>query len=139
MSDETCEIVNSMKITLTTGKNWGSSSDDPVKLYIGEHFWVLDHPFCNDFEKGKTDIFDLEIPEGLTSDWFQYFCLRKDNPVTGSKWLLNGIKVEINERVIYENNDIEIWFSGNKTSWCVPDFYYGKCRGNISPDFDVRQ
>ena len=137
MSEEQCEIVNKIKLTLKTGKKWGSATDDPVKLYIGDHIWELDNPFCDDFEKGKTDVFDLDIPEGLTSDWFQYFCLKKEQPLTGDKWLLTGLKVEINDRVIYDSGEIEIWFKGDRTSWCVSDFYYGKCRGNVSPDFDV--
>ena len=73
-NEDACEIVSKMKLTLTTGKKWGSSTDDPVKVFIGEHSWELTHPYCDDFEKGKTDVFNLDIPEGLTSDWFQYFC-----------------------------------------------------------------
>lgn len=137
-NEDACEIINKMKLTMTTGKKWGSSTDDPIRLNIGEHSWDLDHPYCDDFEKGKTDVFDLDIPEGLTSDWFQYFCFKKDHPIIGDKWLLTGVKLEINDRVIYESGEIEIWFDGSTTQWCVPNFNYGKCRGNVSPDFDVK-
>ncbi|MHA1188265.1 MAG: PLAT/LH2 domain-containing protein [Candidatus Heimdallarchaeota archaeon] len=137
-NEEACEIITKMKLTLITGKKWGSSTDDPVKLYIGEHEWDLDNPFCDDFEKGKTDVFELDIPEGLTSDWFQYFCLRKERAIHGDKWLLSNIKVEINDRLIYDSGEKEIWFQDGDVSWCAADFVYGKCRGSISPEFDVK-
>ncbi|MEA2070868.1 MAG: hypothetical protein U9O98_06205 [Asgard group archaeon] len=139
MSEDQCEIVNSAKVILTTGKKWRSSSDDPVKLYIGEHNWILDHPFCDDFEKGKTDTFELEIPEGLTSDWFQYFCLKKEKSLGGDKWLLKRVKFEVNGREIYDSGEIDIWFTDGKSSWCAKNFYYGKCRGNVSPDFAIKR
>ena len=138
-NNDQCEIIHKMKLIFTTGKKWGSSTDDPVKLYIGEHEWNLDNPFCDDFEKGKIDTFELEIPDGLTSDWFQYFCLRKDRAIGGDKWLLSNVKLEINDRLIYNSGELEIWFEDGKTSWCAADFVYGKCRGNISPDFDVKK
>ncbi|MFW9922264.1 MAG: PLAT/LH2 domain-containing protein [Candidatus Thorarchaeota archaeon] len=137
-SEDQCEIINSMKLIITTGKKWGSATDDPVKLYIGEHNWKLENPFCDLFEKGKTDTFELDIPKGLTSDWFQYFCLKKDGHIHGDKWLLNRVVLEINDRQIYDSGDISVWFEGGKVSWCARDFYYGKCRGNISPDFNVK-
>ena len=38
-----------------------------------------------------------------------------------------------------DSGEIKIWFEGGKTQWCVPDLNYGKCRGNVSPDFNVNQ
>ncbi|MGC9778242.1 MAG: hypothetical protein HZR80_03270 [Candidatus Heimdallarchaeota archaeon] len=136
--EDMCEIINNMKVTITTANERGSGTDDPIKLYIGEHTWELDHPFCDDFEKGKTDVFDLDIPEGLTSDWFQYFCIKKELDIRSDKWQLRRVIVEINDRVIYDSSDIEFWFESSKSTWCAKDFFYGKCRGNVSPDFDVK-
>ena len=129
-----CEIINKIKLTITTSNKRGSGTDDPIKLYIGEHFWELKHPFCNDFEKGKTDVFNLDVPENMTSDWFQYFCMKKDVAVKG-KWILSRVKFEVNGRLIYDSGKIDYVFARGKTTWCAKDFFYGKCRGNVSPDF----
>lgn len=133
-----CEIIHKMKVTVTTDNKRGSGTDDPIKLYVGEHTWDLDHPFCDDFEKGRTDDFDLDIPEGLTSDWFQYFCIKKEHIVHANKWILNKIVLEINDRVIYDSGEINFAFEGGQATWCAKDFFYGKCRGNVSPDFNVK-
>lgn len=137
-NEETCEIISKMKVTVTTAKDRKSGTDDPIKLYIGEHSWDLEHPYCDDFEKGRTDVFDLDIPENFTSDWFQYFCLKKGRDVGHDKWHLKRIILEINDRVIYDSGDIDVWIESGKSTWCAKDFIYGKCRGNVSPDFDIK-
>lgn len=138
-NEDQCEIINKMTLKVTTGKKWGSDNDDPVKLYIGEHEWDLDNPFCDDFKKGKTDTFELDIPEGFTSDWFHYFCLKKEQALSKDKWLLTRVILEVNDRVIYDSGDMEFWFQGSNINWCAKDFNYGKCRGDVSPDFDVKK
>ena len=139
MSEDTdmCEIINQMKVTITTSNKRGSGTDDPIRLYIGEYSWELDHPFCDDFEKGKTDDFDL--PEGLTSDWFQYLCLKKEHAIQADKWILRKFILEINNRIVYDSGELEYAFEGGITTWCAKDFFYGKCRGDVSPDFKVRR
>ncbi|MBN1331237.1 MAG: hypothetical protein JXA54_17345 [Candidatus Heimdallarchaeota archaeon] len=140
MSEDTdmCEIINQMKVTITTSNKRGSGTDDPIKLYVGDYAWDLDHPFCDDFEKGRTDEFELDIPKGMTSDWFQYFCLKKEHTIRSDNWILSRVVVEINNRIIYDTGEIEFNFSGGKNTWCARDFFYGKCRGNVSPDFNVK-
>jgi hypothetical protein len=138
-TEDVCEIISKMKIKVTTAKDRKSGTDDPIKLYIGEHDWELDHPFCDDFEKGRTDEFDLDIPDGFTSDWFQFLCLKKERDIQSDNWKLQRIVVEINDRVIYDSGDIEFWFKAGQNTWCARDFSYGKCRGNVSPDFDVKK
>jgi len=136
--EDTCEIISKMRVTVTTANERKSGTDDPIKLYIGEYTWDLNHPFCDDFEKGRTDVFDLDIPKNFTSDWFQYFCLKKGRDIGHDKWQLRRIVLEINDRVIYDSGDIDIWFDKGKSTWCAKDFFYGKCRGNVSPDFEIK-
>lgn len=136
--EDMCEVINEMSITITTANERGSGTDDPIKLFIGEHTWELNHPFCDDFEKGKTDTFNLDIPQGLTSDWFQYFCIKKEHDIHSDKWQLRHVILKINDRVIYDSGDLEFWFKAGVSTWCAKDFFYGKCRGNISPDFNVK-
>jgi hypothetical protein len=138
-TEEVCEIISKMNVKVITAKDRKSGTDDPIKLYIGEHEWELDHPFCDDFEKGRTDEFDLDIPEGFTSDWFQFLCIKKEGDIKSDNWKLQRLIVEINDRVIYDSGDIEFWFKPGQSTWCARDFNYGKCRGNVSPDFDIKK
>ncbi|NHJ48093.1 MAG: hypothetical protein FK733_09925 [Asgard group archaeon] len=138
-TEDVCEIISKMKIIVTTAKDRKSGTDDPIKLYIGEHDWELDHPFCDDFEKGRIDEFDLDIPQGFTSDWFQFLCIKKERDIKSDNWKLQRVVVEINDRVIYDSGDIEYWFKPGQSTWCAKDFVYGKCRGNVSPDFDIKK
>ena len=120
------EKIEKMVVEITTGKARKSDTDNPVELYIGGHEWNLDIPNCDDFERGKTDKFELEIPDGMDSTWFRYFCLKK-NTHTGKDddWNIDKIKVIINDKVVYEKENINAWLKDNHTSWCAPGFSYG--------------
>ncbi len=125
-----------MKIILTTANTRGSGTKDPIKLYVGGYSWQLDNPFCEDFAVGKITEFNLSIPSDFTSDWFQFLCLKKHQDTSG-KWVLRRLILKINDRVVYDSGNINYVFEAGKTTWCAKDFFYGKCHGNVSPDFDI--
>jgi hypothetical protein len=124
---EEYEKITKIVLELTTCKKFRGSTDDPIVLYIGSYSWDLDRPHHDDFERGEIDTFDLEIPVGMDSSWFQYLCLRKKAPTTKEDdWCLEKIKLTINDNVVYEFGPEEIWLKHDKTSWCAPGFSYGK-------------
>ncbi|NHJ48866.1 MAG: hypothetical protein FK733_13865 [Asgard group archaeon] len=121
------EKITKVVLELTTCKKFRASTDDAIEIYIGEHEWDLDVPFYDDFEKGKTDTYDLEVPDGMDSSWFHYFCLRKKAPaLKEDDWCLEKIKLTINDKVVYEFGPAEIWLKQVAQSWCAPGFTYGK-------------
>jgi hypothetical protein len=127
MLSEQYEKITKIVVELTTCKKFRGSTDDPIELYIGEHAWELDVPFYDDFEKGKTDTFDLKVPEGMDASWFQYFCLRKKaSALKEDDWCFEKIKLTINDKVVYEFGPEEIWLKGAQQTWCAPKFTYGK-------------
>ena len=61
------EKIKTIQLEITTGSKRRNATDDPVELQIGEHGWILDLPDHDDFEKGRTDTYDLEVPEDMNS------------------------------------------------------------------------
>ncbi|NHJ05145.1 MAG: hypothetical protein EAX90_09990 [Candidatus Heimdallarchaeota archaeon] len=121
------EKIEKIVVEITTCSDRKSDTNDAIILYVGGHEWALDLPYYDDFEKGKTDVFDLDIPEGMNSSQIRYFCLKKKSHTNkDDDWCLSKIKVTINDKVIYERDKIHHWLKDNELSWCAPDFTYGQ-------------
>lgn len=121
------EKINKIVVELTTGKKRQSSTYDHIELSIGSHKWLLDKPHHHDFEKGKTDIYELDVPEGMDASWFRYFCLiKKTISGGGDDWQLVKLVVKINDNIVYERYDLDVWLKDDKLDWCAPGFDYGR-------------
>ncbi|NPD90562.1 MAG: hypothetical protein HGN29_17765 [Asgard group archaeon] len=119
--------IEKITLEIETCSKWHSSTDDPIELYIGDHEWILDKPQTNEFERGQKDTFNLEVPSGIDPSWFNYLCLRKHvGAIRGDDWCLKAIKLEINDKIVYEKDNINVWLKGNKKHWCAPGFTYGQ-------------
>ncbi len=127
MSDQTYEKIEKLVIEITTCEERRSDTDNPVELYVGGHKWQLDMPKYDEFEKGRTDVFELDVPDNFDSSNFQYLCFRKKT-YTGKDddWCIEKIKLIVNDVNVYEKDSLNAWLKGEKTSWCAPDFTYGK-------------
>ncbi|NHJ85037.1 MAG: hypothetical protein FK734_06215 [Asgard group archaeon] len=127
MTDTKYEKTESIVIELTTGTSRKSATDDPIELYIGSHDWLLHKPKYDDFEKGKTDVYELDVPAGMDSSWFRYLCFRKKTKSgKDDSWQLMKIKLIINGKVVYEKDKLDAWLVGAKSSYCAPGFSYGR-------------
>ena len=121
------EKIESITITITTGNTKKSATDDSVMLQIGGHKWQIDKPNYDDFEKGKTDSYDLEIPEGMDSSWFRFLCFQKKN-LTGKSddWEMEKVVLMVNGNIVYEKAGLKAWLTFDKPRYCAPGFNYGK-------------
>ncbi|MEA2071185.1 MAG: PLAT/LH2 domain-containing protein [Asgard group archaeon] len=127
MTEKEYEDIESIQIEITTCSKWFASTDNPVELYIGEHEWILDVENIDDFERGNTDTFDLEVPEDMDSSWFHYLCFRKRKYLgKDDNWCIKKIKLTVNGKVVYEKDNLNAWLQENNLSWCAPDFKYGQ-------------
>ncbi len=122
------EEIKKIVIEITTCKERRSDTDNPVELYVGGHTWELDISKHDEFEKGKTDVFTLDVPAGLNSNDFRYLCLRKKSRSKEDDWCIEKIKLIINDTVVYEKGSLKAWLKYDKTSWCAPDFSYGAAK-----------
>ena len=123
------EKIEKIVIEITTCKERKSDTDNAVELYVGGHKWQLDIAKHDEFEKGKTDVFELDVSAGLNSSDFRYLCLRKKTHTKDDDWCIEKIKLIINDNVVYEQDSLDAWLKHNKTSWCAPGFTYGAAGG----------
>lgn len=121
------EDIKKIVVEITTCSDRRSDTNNTVELYIGGHEWELDLPYVDDFERGKTDVFDLDIPDGLNSSGFRFFCLKKSSHSgRDDDWCIQKVKLTINDKVVYEKDNIHTWLKDNTQTWCAPDFSYGQ-------------
>lgn len=121
------EKITEVELEITTGKKRKNATNDPVEILIGEHGWELDLPDHDDFEKGKTDVYKLEVPDDMDSSWFRYLCLRKkSNIYKDDDWVFVKLKLTINGKVVYEKDNLNAVLKASQERWCAPDFTYGK-------------
>lgn len=120
------EKINKIVVEITTGKERKSATDDLIRLNIGSHQWELNTANYDDHEKGITDIYELDVPPGLDSSWFRFFCLDKKGSGRGDDWNLVKLVVKINDKIVYEKSDLDVWINAANPSWCAPGFNYGQ-------------
>ena len=121
------EKIEKMVVEITTCSDRRSDTNNLVELYVGGHEWPLDLPYYDDFERGKTDTFDLDIPDGFNSSEIRYFCLKKStHSGKDDDWCIQKVKVTINGKVVYEKDNIHAWLKDNEQTWCAPGFNYGQ-------------
>lgn len=123
------EKIEKLVIEVTTCKERRSDTDNAVELYVGGSKWQLDIAKHDEFEKGKTDVFELDVPDGLNSSDFRYLCLRKKTFSKDDDWCIEKIKLIVNDKVVYEQDSLNAWLKEDKTSWCAPGFSYGQAGG----------
>ena len=123
------EKIEKIVIEITTCKDRRSDTDNPVELYVGGHTWELDIQKHDEFEKGKTDVFELNVPANFDSSNFRYLCLKKKIRSKDDDWCIEKIKLIVNDKVVYEKSSLHAWLKHDKTSWCAPDFTYGASGG----------
>lgn len=58
--------VTSLALKVTTANLRGAGTDNAVYFDVGPWSWRLNQRWRNDFERGHTDIFTLDVPKGFT-------------------------------------------------------------------------
>jgi hypothetical protein len=99
--------INRLALRVTTGNVRGAGTDNAVYFDIGPIGWKLGKAFHNDFEKGSTFSYELELPEGvhLTTEDILWYRLHKKG-VFGFSGFGDGVDGAWNpERVTLIVND----------------------------------
>ena len=117
--------VITLAVKVTTRDLRGAGTDNAVYFDVGPWSWRLNKPWRNDFERGDTNTFKLDVPSGFTLDDVLWLRLHKKGlfGVTGTRdgftgaWhperitlLVNG--TECNEEVPQSLNS-RFWFWRN--------------------------
>ena len=79
--------VSSLAAKVTTRNLRGAGTDNAVYFDVGPWSWRLNKPWRNDFERGHTHIFELDVPEGFALDDIVWLRLHKKGlfGVTGTR------------------------------------------------------
>ena len=69
--------VDALRVRISTGRRRYSQTDDAVYLDVGTREWLLDNIARDDFERGRTDDFDLTVHDGMQRSDIRKIGLRK--------------------------------------------------------------
>jgi hypothetical protein len=110
-------IVNLLQVYITTGSQAGAGTDDRVYLYLGGQSWLLHHPAYETFDRGETNVFQLDPGTGMYRSDLDSIRIAKvaDGPDGG--WLLDRVRVAVNTRTIYDEQNINMWLEGDDREW----------------------
>jgi len=110
-------IVNQLKVKVTTANVLWAGTDDDVTIYLGGRSWNLDNPWRNDFERGRTDTFDLDPGPSLYRGMLSSIRIHKSPDGIAGGWKLKGLQIYVNGTRIYNNQNINKWLEDNDRDW----------------------
>lgn len=111
------EIINMLKIKVTTADVAWAGTDDNVKIYLGGRSWNLDNTGRDDFERGRTDTFELDPGPNLYKSMISSIRIHKSPDGIAGGWKLKGLKIYVNGNMIYNKQNINKWLEDNDRDW----------------------
>jgi PLAT/LH2 domain-containing protein len=117
--------VTSITVRIKTGDVRFGGTDDDVYLRLGPSLrFPLDKALYNDFESGDEDTYSVPIDAaaraGLSLEDLKQVQIEKSSDGVGGGWRLGGVKVTVNDQVLYENNAINRWLEDDHRTWSAP-------------------
>ncbi|KPK55646.1 MAG: hypothetical protein AMS22_03690 [Thiotrichales bacterium SG8_50] len=111
------DIVNRLQVKVTTADVSWAGTDDNVRIYLGGRSWNLDNPGRNDFERGRTDTFDLDPGTSLYRPMISSIRIYKSPDGIAGGWKLKGLQIFVNGVRIYNNQSINKWMEDDDRNW----------------------
>jgi len=111
------DIVNKLRVDITTANVSWAGTDDNVRIYLGGRSWNLDNDSHDDFEKGNTDTFKLDPGTSLYGSMISSIRIYKSPDGIAGGWKLKGLKIYVNDVIIYNNQTINKWLEDNDRNW----------------------
>lgn len=108
------EPVSQVLIQVRTGNRRFAGTDDDVSLRLGPGLsFNLDKRLYDDFERGDRDTYSVPIDavarNGFSIRDIRFVEIHKSRDGLAGGWRLGGIKVVVNGRTLYSNDNIERW------------------------------
>lgn len=116
--------ISNLKIVIRTAHTRNAGNNDNIWLDIGKHRWKLSNRNARTcIKKENEDEFMVQIPSNLIEKDFSRVLICKDPDDEHGDLHLEGIKVFLNEKEIYNNPNINEWLEDKKNrEWLAPDF-----------------
>ena len=108
------DIVNHLYIDIRTGNDDAAGTADDVTMALGKGGpWLLDQMGYKAFNKGKITTFELDPGPGLYLSQIHSLEIWKAEDSVNGGWLLGGMAISANGKLIYMNDSIEKWLTGS--------------------------
>jgi hypothetical protein len=132
------EPVESIEVEVKTASAHWAGTDDDVFLRInGVRRFPLDKRLYDDFESGDRDTYSVPIDDavrnGLEVGDISRVAIEKSGDGISGGWKLGGVKVLVNGRVVYSNQDVNRWLEDDSRVWTAKDFEPRNPRGEKVP------
>lgn len=119
------EPVSDIKIQVRTGNARFAGTDDDVSLRLGPGLsFNLDKRLYDDFERGDRDTYSVPIDaatrNGMTLGDIRYVEIHKSRDGVAGGWRLGGIRLVVNGRTLYRNDNIERWLEDDRRTFRAP-------------------
>jgi len=111
------DLVSRLRVKITTADVTWAGTDDDVTLTLAGRSWNLDNPDRDDFERGRTDTFDLDPGIGLYRSAIASVRIHKSPDGIAGGWRLKGVEVIVNGSTIYNNQSINRWLEDDQRTW----------------------
>ena len=111
------DLVSRLRVKITTGDVTWAGTDDDVTLTLAGRSWDLDNPDRDDFERGRTDTFDLDPGIGLYRSAIASVRIHKSPDGIAGGWRLKGVEVIVNGSTIYTSQSINRWLEDDQRTW----------------------
>lgn len=117
--------VSRITVDITTQDQLFAGTDDPIQLQIGGQSFKLDNPDQDDFERGNTDRFEIDIPgQRLTMELIRAVgtisIVKLDDSFFGGGWDFGAIRVWIGTATgapLYDNPEVNESLDGDDLEW----------------------
>ncbi|MGH2386194.1 MAG: PLAT/LH2 domain-containing protein [Candidatus Limnocylindria bacterium] len=111
------DLVSRLRVKITTADVTWAGTDDDVTLTLAGRSWDLDNPDRDDFERGRTDTFDLDPDIGLYRSAIASVRIHKSPDGIAGGWRLKGVELIVNGSTIYTNQSINRWLEDDHRTW----------------------
>lgn len=111
------DIVTTLRVRVTTADvSWAGTDDDVTLTLADGPSWNLDNSADN-FERGKTDTFDLDPGTSLYRSHIHAIRIHKSPDGFAGGWKLKGVELIVNGTTIYNNQSINRWLEDDHRTW----------------------
>ncbi len=110
-------LVNTLQIKITTADVAWAGTDDDVTLTLAGRNWNLDNEGHDDFERGNTDIFDLDPSTGFYRSDIHAIRIHKSPDGVAGGWKLEGVELIVNGSSIFNNQAVNRWLEDDDRTW----------------------
>jgi hypothetical protein len=131
------EPLESVEVEVKTGDERWAGTDDDIYLRLGERRFPLDKRGQQDFERHDRDTYSVPIDDavrdGMRVGDIYMVKIEKDPDGLAGGWELDGVKLQVNGRLVYDNQGIHTWLGDNHLSWEARNFVRRNPRGAFIP------